>query len=202
MNKILMGLLALLLVGGGWWLGQERKGGTVAVAGEAKKMVVPTSFSLVVSKVNAGEELTSVLSQSEMVVAKLEETVKRLMGEGVELDKGFNQISPQTSGGYLVGNALGIKSNQIGKLRELVKELYISGASTVSSPTWEIDKKIEEIMRNEAFILAKAKAMEVGRSGGKRLGKIISISDEPVQFSGNPERLSGTKKLTVIFEIR
>lgn len=205
MNKaIIYGLVVLGLFGGVWWLGQERKRGTVAVTGQAEGMAKPESVSMVVTKVNIGSEASKAVAEGELGINQLIEETKRVTENRAEIKKGFYQLSAQSSGDWLVANAISVKLTDLTKMEETMKMFYDRGAISVNNVSFvpQGGQKLEDDLRKTAVKNAKEEALKIVTAGGVKLGKMVSMSDEPMSVSGTADGLSLVKKVSIIFEIK
>lgn len=211
MNKILIcvyaALVILLVGGGGWWsckAGLICKSGTVSVAGEAQGTARAESVSMVVTKINSGSEASKAIDEGEAGINSLIEETKKIVGNKVEIKKGFYQLTTQANGGWMVANAISVKMSDLTKMKEAIKMFYDQGAAAVSNVAFvpQDNQKTEDDLRVEAVKKAKGEAAKIAAAGGRRLGKIVSMSDEPMSVSGTFDSLSLLKRITIIFEIR
>ncbi|MBU0578549.1 SIMPL domain-containing protein [Patescibacteria group bacterium] len=143
----------------------------------------PDEISMVVTKVTTGVNSTQVITQGDSEVQSLINTVKTIAPD-VEINKSFYQITPTIgmSGQkiYQAANAFGIKFSDVTQASIMVQALYANEATSVSNVTFTSSTKevVEQEARVKAVADAKTKAKEIAKASGKRLGRMVAISDD------------------------
>jgi uncharacterized protein len=183
---------------------------TISVAGKADISAKADYVKFVVTKVNTGTNISQLIDDGTNMVSRLVNVAKLSEGSNVEIKKTFYQISGDASTGYSVANAFSVKTTKVDSIDLLIKKLYESGATTVSNITFESDdiKNVEENLRKEVYIDAKDKATRIAKSAGKRLGRVISITDDDANITSTIEDLTSnggliniSKSASVIYQI-
>lgn len=200
-SKILTSPLLYVLVfvlGGGYWFTNylSIKNNTVSVSGYADTNVANqvASFSAGVSATHDKKE-TAVKEVNDKI-ASLTNAVK-LFGIPAEdiktesinvyqqLESYYDYNSDGTStqksrpGQWNVSNSISIKLRDVEKATKLIDLLTNSGATNVYGPNFSVVdvSEAENELIGLAIENAKIKAAEIASKSGRRLGKIISISE-------------------------
>lgn len=184
---------------------------TITVNGESKTVAKADSVSLVATRVNSGTGIALAIDDGENGINTLVNTAKKLAGSTAEIKKTFYQVTSQTNG-YSVANAISIKSTNVKDVSTLIKELYANGATSVSNVTFESTDLagVEQKARTDAFKDAQEKAKRMAKSAGKRLGKVLSITDDNTGTTSTVKDLktndgtsiSISKNVSVVYEIK
>lgn len=183
---------------------------TITVTGEAKTDQTPqvARFSASVSVFNADKQ-TAVNE----VNTKMEQLVKDIKIFGIDpkdiqtQSVSVNEISneqemmiypprPKQANGWQASNSVTLILRNIDKASGLTNLLQSSGATDVSGPSFSLDDtaKIQTDLLAEAIADAKVKAEKAAVAGGRKLGKMITVSEG---YSYNPSPLfqSGGAKM-------
>lgn len=97
---------------------------------------------------------------------------------------------PPTIVGYTVSQTLEVKGRDFEKLGDMLAGVVERGANSVSGLSFTVDDPtvLEQQARDQAIAKAKEKAKTIAKSGGFRLGRLISLSEgsiyTPQYFSG------------------
>ncbi len=183
---------------------------TVSVTATAEITAKPDTVSFVVTFINNTSDTITGINSSELVINKLIDIIKKLKDDKLEIKKTFYQITPQTSG-FTIASAFSVKTSNLENLDNLIKELYSNGATSVSNVTFKSDdiKNVETQLRQKVFQDAKDKASRIAKSSGKRLGKIISITDDGTSntstikdMQSNEEMISISKSISVVYQLK
>lgn len=196
---------------------------SISVTGIGKVSATPEKVSLVVTVDNISTDPSLAIDEGEKELEKLITKTKTIMGEDVEIQKTFYTISLVTSQkivsgqlvtvqNYQVVNGFKVTSNQVPRVNNLIKNLYAAGASSISNISFiPSDKdKIEAEARKLAMTDAKTEGQKIAKSMGKRLGKILSLSDDQAAASSTVSTSQGTvgtdtvdisKSMSVIYEV-
>lgn len=86
---------------------------------------------------------------------------------------------PPTIVGYTVNQTLEVKGREFEKLGDILSGVVERGANSVSSLSFTVDEPtvLEQQAREQAIAKAKEKAKATAKSGGFRLGRLISLSE-------------------------
>ena len=89
---------------------------------------------------------------------------------------------PPTIVGYTVNQTLEVKGRDFEKLGDILSGVVERGANSVSSLSFTVDDPtvLEQQARDQAIAKAKEKAKTIAKSGGFRLGRLISLSEGSV----------------------
>ena len=169
----------ILILGIAYVSSSKSQNGVITVMGEGKLTVAPESASLIVTKLNIGTDVSTTIDEGEKSINNLIALTSTVGGADSEIQRSFYQITPQTSQ-YIVANAFSIKTKNVAAINDLVKALYSAGATSVSNVTFTTSNpvKTEADARALAIKDASAKAKEIAKSAGKKLGRLVSISDD------------------------
>lgn len=183
---------------------------TISVTGKADISAKADYVKFVVTKVNTGTNVSQTIDDGINNINRLISVAKLSEGNEVEIKKTFYQISGDSTTGYSVANAFSVKTSKTETVDLLIKKLYESGATTVSNVTFESEdiKNVEENLRKEVYADAKDKAQRIAKSAGKRLGKVISITDDDTSITTTVEDLTSnsgliniSKSASVVYKI-
>ncbi len=86
---------------------------------------------------------------------------------------------PPTIVGYTVSQTFEVKGREFQKLGDILSGVVERGANSVSSLSFTVDDQtqLEQQAREQAIEQAKEKAKTIAKSGGFRLGRLISLSE-------------------------
>lgn len=183
---------------------------TVSVTGVADITAKPDSVSFVVTNVNLATDVSRGVAVGEVNINKLIDITKELGGSDVEIKKTFYQVA-EASSGFSIANAFSVKTKKIENTNSLIEKLYSNGATTVSNVTFKSDdiQNVETKLRQKVFQDAKDKASRIAKSSGKRLGKIISITDDGTSntstikdIQSGEDMISLSKSVSVVYQLK
>ena len=211
-KNILIAVCVILLVVLGWNVyGKGRV--LTTVVGTGSISVPVGQVSMVVTATTAGGTAGDSISANEQLMTNLVNATKKMLGNETEISKTFYQLTPESEGRYITASGISLKSSNVTKTSDLIRFLYSNGASSISAVTF-IPKDIENTekqVRLEAVKDAKLKAEAIAKAAGKKLGKLVSITDDGVTLGGIVNDIPGfdssfktvkiDKKLTIVFEI-
>lgn len=162
---------------------------TLTVSGEGKTFVSPdvayTSFA-VVSRGKNPEELADNNNQ------KVAAAIAFVKGEGIEAKDiqttGYNlspdyKYDPQTERNFITGYTLtqtvSVKIRDLAKVAKIIGGLTPLGVNQIGGVSFSIDDPEQYLAqaRAEAFKRARAKAEDMARQNGVKLGKIINFGE-------------------------
>lgn len=183
---------------------------TISVTGVADITAKPDTVSFVVTSVNLATDVSKGVAVGESSINKLIDITKELGGLDVEIKKTFYQVA-EASSGFSIANAFSVKTKKVENVNTLIEKLYTNGATTVSNVTFKSDdiQNVETQLRQKVFKDAKDKANRIAKSSGKRLGKIISITDDGTSNtstirdiqSGN-DMINISKSVSVVYQLK
>ncbi len=237
---LLMSLLLLVsldvlwhLFGAWGWVGPEPKEPrTVTVSAEGKVTVIPDTTRINISVVTDGKTADEVQQRNTETMNKVLEYVKGTGVEAKDIKTTFYNLYPrydyvegrQIPAGFSLTQGVEIKVRDLKKVGEIVTGTVARGANQVSGIEFFVDdpESARAEARAEAFEKARAKAKEVARLAGVRLGQVVtfseSVSGEPpifypkaVEFGiggggGSPDTQPGSQEVAVsvnvVFEIK
>ena len=183
---------------------------TISVTGVADITAKPDSVSFVVTSVNLATDVSRGVSIGDVNIKRLIDITKELGGLDVEIKKTFYQVA-EASSGFSIANAFSVKTKKIENIDFLIEKLYTNGATTVSNVTFKSDdiQSVETQLRQKVFQDAKDKANRVAKSSGRRLGKIISITDDGTantssikDMQSDEGLISISKSISVVYQIK
>jgi uncharacterized protein len=154
----------------------------------------PDEVTMVVTNVTTGVSSTETITTGDADLQALIFTAKNIAPD-IEISKSFYQTAPASLATgqryYQTANAFSIKSSDVSKASTIVQALYADGATSVSNVTFSSTNKeaIEQEAREKAVADAKSKAKEIAKAAGKRLGRMIAISDD---YSGASSTISSS----------
>ena len=183
---------------------------TISVTGIADVTAKPDSVSFVVTNINLATDVSRGAAIGEVNTDKLIEITKELGGSDVEIKKTFYQVAEATSG-FSIANAFSVKTKKIENVDSLIDKLYSNGATTISNVTFKSDdiQTVETQLRQKVFQDAKDKAARIAKSSGKRLGKLISITDDGASNTSSIKDMQSggglisiSKSISVVYQIK
>jgi len=196
------------------YIASKQVGPTLTVISSGQVKLPPTQVSMVVTRATIGSSAEEAVTLGDIAMTKIIDSVKRVAGNEVEIDKSFYQVTPQSEGKFLMVSAISVKSANVSGASNLIKYLYANGATTVSNVNFgpADENKASEEAESDAVKNAKIKAENIAKSMGKRLGRIVSVADDnggmsssvgDGSYSGSDiKQISLEKKVSVVFEIK
>jgi len=182
---------------------------TISVTGQADISTQPNSVKFVVTRVNAGNEISLAIDDGNNGINRLINIAKEFGDPNIEIKKTFYQIT-SSSTSFSVANAFSVETSNTDNIDTLIKKLYQNGATTVSNITFESKniKTVEDKLRQDVYADALKKAKLIAKSAGRRLGKVISITDDNTSITSTIEDLKTnngsinvSKSASVIYKI-
>lgn len=183
---------------------------TLSVTGVADVTAKPDSVSFVVTNVNLATDVSRGVAIGEVNIKKLIDITKELGGSDVEIKKTFYQVA-EASSGFSIANAFSVKTKKTENIDALIDKLYSNGATTVSNVTFKSEdiQNVETQLRKKVFQDAKDKASRIAKSSGKRLGKIISITDDGTSNTSSIKDMQSgdglisiSKSVSVVYQLK
>lgn len=186
----------------------------LTVIGVGKLNVVPEKAIFIVSRVNEGRDAVSAINEGDIGLKSLIDITRSVAGDAVDIKTSFYQIAP-TGTSYQVANAFSVTTTEVSKVNELVKSLYRGGATSLSAVSFTTadESKTEQQARELAIKDAKAQAQRIAKASGKRLGKLLSVTDDNAGASSAVGKDKGaastqgmtdievTKRMQVVYEL-
>ena len=164
---------------------------SVTVSGEAKTVLKNqiSSFSAGVDAVADKKD-----DAAKEVNSKMEALIKAVKGFGIKAediktqslsyyqrDESYwdNGVQKSRKGQWRVSSAVEITLREVDRASALADLLASSGATNVYGPNFQFDdtSKIQRDLFDKAIIDAKEKAEIVARAAGRKLGKVISVTE-------------------------
>lgn len=210
--KVPIIVLAVLLIGFFLYNSYQSKQivSTISVTGVADVTAKPDSVSFVVTNVNLATDVSRGVAVGEVNINRLIEVTKEFGGSDIEIKKTFYQVAEATSG-FSVANAFSVKTKKIENVDSIIDKLYSNGATTVSNVTFKSEdiQNVETQLRKKVFQDAKDKASRIAKSSGKRLGKIISITDDGTSNTSSIKDMQSgeglisiSKSVSVVYQLK
>lgn len=233
---VLIGLLVLIVALIVWKgnlsfsFGREK---TITVTGTGKVNMKPEVARFTAGVQKFGSTVSEAMSEEEKATKNIVEILK---GSGVkdeDIRTAYFSVWPQTSDtydssgvkktqitGYSVSNSVDVKVRNVDQASNLLGKVISAGANNISGLTFGADdpKEQEAEARQKAVDDAREKAEKMAQAAGRKLGKIISISEGNIPAvpvyklegggggGGGPAVETGgleiSQTVTVIFELR
>lgn len=178
----------------------------------------PDEVSMVISKGTLSDNSTQAITQGDAEAQSLINTVKTIAPDS-EISRSFYQAAPTVGVTgkrvYQVANAFSVKFSDVSQASTMIQALYADGATRVSNVNFSSSVKeiIEQEAREKAVVDAKAKAKKIAKAAGKRLGRIVAISDDyrsaNSTISSSDSAVEGsnfsnvaiTKNVSIVYEV-
>ncbi|MBI3385404.1 SIMPL domain-containing protein [Candidatus Gottesmanbacteria bacterium] len=204
---------------------------TVTVSGEAqsKQQAQIASFNVGVSAVNddkqkavdeVSQKITAIIEAVKNFGIKKEDIKTQNLSVYQSQQTYYdNGVLKQKPGQWQVNNTVLVTLRDVSRASELTDLLTKGGATNVYGPNFTIDNTIqpETSLLDDAMKNAREKAEKIAMAGGKKLGKVISVTEGISQTKIYPimaaERGGGggapiepgsqtiSKSVTVVFEL-
>ena len=176
--------LGLVLVA----LGVFNKPALLTVSAEGAVKVAPTMVKFTVGVVSRGDNAVAALTENDRLTKGM---INLLKGAGVEESEivvAYARAVPPslTQPSYQAVNAIDATLKDLIRFDNLVFSLYANGASSVSNIlfTTENSQDLEKQAVAIAVQSAEARAREIARASGKRLGRMVSIQTVEIGEAG------------------
>ncbi len=187
-----------------WGSFKVSPGNTLTVVGEAQTQVKSqiAIFSAGVSAVNDNKEtaIAEVNQKIEKIIQAVrefgieEKNIKTQNLNVYQTEENYYEEGRQKSrlGQWRVNNTIEIKLKEVDKASDLTDLLTKSGANNVYGPNFTVDEgsKAEDSLLAQAIENAKGKAQIMASATGRKLGKIINVTEgyQPTYSIFNQER--------------
>ncbi|OGC46970.1 hypothetical protein A2713_00510 [candidate division WWE3 bacterium RIFCSPHIGHO2_01_FULL_35_17] len=196
--------ILVLVVGFGYWYTNylSMQNNTVSVSGYADTSVKNqvASFSAGVSSINdkkevavkeVNDKIDSLTNAVKLFGIPAEDIKTESISVYQQTDSYYDNNEDGTSvqrskpGQWSVSNSISIKLRDVEKTSKLVDLLTASGATNVYGPNFTVSdvSETENGLVGLAIENAKAKATEIANKSGRKLGKILSISESSTGYS-------------------
>lgn len=201
------------------------KPAVITVVGQGKLAIAPAKVEMTVSRVDSSVDPVVAVNQGETSTQLLIDESKKMLTEP-DVQRAFYQITPTIIGGdklYQVVNVFKLTSNEPAKTSELIKTLYTKGAVTIANVSFlpAEQEDVTQEARRLALKDAKEQAKKIAKAAGKRVGRIVTITDDLSEVSGTvasqqsgasdmpmldflaqaPEKIEVSKVVSVTYEI-
>lgn len=197
---------------------------SITVVGNGKLQVAPAKVEMVVTRVDSSVDPVVAVNQGENNTKALIDESKVILNNP-DVQRAFYQITPTVVGGdklYQVVNVFKLTSSEPAKTSELIKSLYTKGATTIANVSFLPDQQqdVTQEARRSALKDARDQGRRIAQAAGKRLGRIITITDDLNQVAGTisskeqggtaiatdflaaaPEKIEVSKVVSVTYEI-
>lgn len=210
-KKVLVGIVILIV---GFFFAKDYffKPAVITVSGVGEVSVAPAKVSLVFTRIDSSVDAASAIDTNKMATDKLVAFAKNFGGQGTDVKRSNYQVTPQNNQ-YVVVTGVTVKTASYKTINDMVKELYRSGATTVSNLTYESADRVfsEQLARKEAVKNARIQAEKLAAAGGKRLGRLVSLLDDDtvssegtvadVSDQDTVDKMMVSKKVQMVYEI-
>lgn len=201
------------------------KPAVITVVGQGKLSIAPAKVEMTVSRVDSSVDPVVAVNQGETSVQLLIDESKKMLVDP-DVQRAFYQITPTIIGGdklYQVVNVFKLTSYEPAKTSELIKTLYTKGAITIANVSFlpAEQEDVTQEARRLALKDAKEQAKKIAQAAGKRVGRIVTITDDLSEVSGTvasqqmgssdapmldflaqaPEKIEVSKVVSVTYEI-
>jgi hypothetical protein len=192
--SVILGVRLIPFNGVNWGKIETLPGSTITVTGEARMESLPQIAHFSVSVSEFADDRDTAVNQVNTVMAQLIESVKEF-GIAVE-DIQTQQVSvyevndggpeiliypprPNARNGWQASNSIEITLRDIDQASAIADLLQGSGATGVSGPnfTMENTDDLDTQLLEEAVADAREKAEVIAKASGRRLGKVITVSE-------------------------
>ena len=219
------------LLGGWGWVSMEGKEPrTIAISADGKVTVTPDTAKISFSVVTDGQTAEEVQQKNTEAMNKVIDYIKSNGVEAADIKTTNYNLYPrydyingkQTPAGYNLNQTLEVKIRNLTKVGQILTGAITRGANQVSGVEYTVDDPdaFRAQARAQAFGKAQAKAKELIKLMGVRLGQVQTFSESvsggpPIYFEKayglggggpTPETQPGSQEITVtvsvVFEIR
>lgn len=230
---ILAGLIILFLAFLAWQgnfsfnFGQTK---TLTVTGTGRVIMKPEVGRFTAGVQKYGNTVTEAMDQERQATAAILSALKDSGVKEEDIKTNYFSVWPQLSDyyedtvrkqkitGYSVSNSVEVKVREVERVSDILGKAIAAGANNISGLSFGADEPKEEEAqaREKAIADAQEKAVKMAKAAGRRLGKIVSVTEgylpyAPVSYGaggggGGPSIESGgvevTQTVTVVFELR
>ncbi len=164
------------------------KPAVITVIGRGKLSVAPAKVEMTVTRVDSSVDPVVAVNQGENSTKLLIDESKKIISNP-DVQRAFYQITPTVVGGdklYQVVNVFKLTNYEPAKTSDLIKTLYTQGAITITNvsflPAEQAD--VTQEARRMALKDAREQAKKIAQAAGKRVGRIVTITDDLNEVSG------------------
>lgn len=210
------------------------QGKTLTVVGTGKVTMKPEVARFTAGVQKFSDSVSEAMKQENQTTKAI---INALRGSGIkeeDIQTSYFSVWPQMSdyyeegirknkiSGYSVSNNVAVKIRDIDRVSDIIAKVIDAGANNISGVSFGADepKEQESEARDKAVADAREKAQKMAQSSGRKLGKIISVSEgnviQPVSSGyrmmdgagggGGPAIEAGSvevaQTVTVVFELR
>jgi uncharacterized protein YggE len=160
----------------------------VTVIGSGKVQGTPDTLTADVAMESVAPDVTAALNQSSQRQQAVIDALVANKVDRKDISTTHVSVQPQTNSdgtitGYRASNAIDVKIRDITAASQLLALIASTGgdATRINSVSYSIedDSKLVKDARAQAFNDAKSRAEQYAQLSGLRLGKVISISEQP-----------------------
>lgn len=172
----------------------------LTVSAEGKTIVSPDIATTNFSVVSRGREPRAITEENNRIVSAAIEFVKSLGIEAKDIRTSGYNLSPDYEYdevrrrsiiiGYTLTQTVTVKIRDLAKVAEVIGGLPPLGVNQIGGINFTVDDpdKFLTEARAEAFAKARAKAAEIAKASGVRLGRVVNVSEfggaPPIPFYG------------------
>ena len=160
---------------------------TITITSEGKVTAAPDTARIDVSVVTDGKTADDVQQKNTETTNKVVEYIKSKGVEAKDIKTTQYNLYPrydyyegkQSLAGFSLTQTMEIKIRDLKKVGEVITGTVASGANQISSVYYFIDdpEALQATAREQAFEKAKAKAKQVSKAAGVRLGDVVTFSE-------------------------
>lgn len=167
---------------------------TVAVSGTGRVSGVPDVLRLDMGVQRTGNDVNEALNAANADVVRIKKALDRYDVDDKDIQTSQLSINPHFEGngkinGYDVFQTLAVKLRDLDKAGRAISDAAAAGgnATRINGVSFDIEDNAELISaaRDAAFSDAKAKAEQYAKLSGRKLGKVVQVSED-TQFDSGP----------------
>jgi len=155
----------------------------VIVSGTATLKLVPDFVSFSVGVETTGPTIADTVKSNNVKVQKVLTALKAMSVKPSELQTSIFRLNPLkdkgTRVGYRVTNRISVGRNDVSNIGELIEAAISAGANEIDGPNFSVanEKAHQDKGLELAFADAKAKASQLARLAGRKLGPVQGMTD-------------------------
>ena len=189
---IILSLLIIPLLAGGYLFFSKNSTTILNVAGEGKAKAAPELASFTITYAGNGTSASNALSDEKVV----NQQIINLLGSQYGVTQSDIQVSfpnvgvnASSSGGinYQAANNLSVNFRKISSLDEAISKLYQTNKLSISNLIFSTDnaRNLEDEAIKGAVKDGEIRAEKIAQSTGKKLGKLLSVTAQQTQAVGS-----------------
>ncbi len=168
---------------------------TISVTGEGKVSAPPDMATIYTGVVTQSAEAAAALEANNKAVEKIMEVLKEHDVASKDVQTSQFNVSPEYKrgprnqqrpeiAGYRVTNQLRVRVRNLPDLGQVLDALVNAGSNQISGISFSIDDLtgVMNQARNRAVADARSRAELYAHAAGAKVGKVISISEQPLQI--------------------